>query len=56
MDVMYICRMCGNRLLRRIFGTKRKEITGGLRKLHTEFHNFSSSPNIVMVIKSRRMI
>jgi hypothetical protein len=43
-------------LLRRIFGPKRDEVTGGWRKLHNEkIHNFYSSPNIIRVIKSRRM-
>jgi hypothetical protein len=42
-----------NRALRRIFGPKRDEVTGDLRKLHNEeLHNLYSSPNI---IKSRRM-
>jgi hypothetical protein len=43
-------------VLRGIFGPKRKEITGGRRKLHIEeFHNPYSSPNIIREIKSRRM-
>jgi hypothetical protein len=43
-------------VLRRIFGPKRDEVTGGCRKLHNEeFHNFYSSPNIIRIIKSRRM-
>jgi hypothetical protein len=43
-----------NRVLR-IFGLKREE-DGSWRKLHNdELHNLYSSPNIVMVIKSRRM-
>jgi hypothetical protein len=45
-----------NRVLRRIFGPKRDEVTGGWRKLHTEeLHNLYSSPSIITVIKSRRM-
>jgi hypothetical protein len=45
-----------NRLLRRIFGPKRDEVTGGWRKLHKEeLHNLYSSPSIIRVIKSRRM-
>jgi hypothetical protein len=45
-----------NRLLRRIFGPKRDEVTGGLRKLHNEeLHNLYSSPSIIRIIKSRRM-
>jgi hypothetical protein len=43
-------------VLRRIFGPKRDEVTGGLRKLHNEeLHDFYSSPSIVRVIKARRM-
>jgi hypothetical protein len=45
-----------NRMPRRIFGPKRKEVTGGWRKLHSEeLHNLYSSGNIIIVIKSRRM-
>jgi hypothetical protein len=45
-----------NRVLRRIFGPKRDEVTGGWRKLHDEeLHNLYSSPNIIIMIKSRRM-
>jgi hypothetical protein len=48
-------RIFENRMLRRIFGPKREE-DGSWRKLHNdEFHNLYSSPNIVRVIKSRRM-
>jgi hypothetical protein len=37
-------------------GTKRDEATGDWRKLHNEeLHNLYSSPNIIMMIKSRRM-
>jgi hypothetical protein len=44
-----------NRVLRRIFGPKRNEVTGDWRKLHNEeLHNFYSSPNIIRMIKSRR--
>jgi hypothetical protein len=43
-------------VLRRIFGFKRDEVTGEWRKLHNEeLNNLYSSPNIVLVIKSRRM-
>jgi hypothetical protein len=41
-------------VLRRIFGPKREE-DGSWRKLHNELRNLYSSPNIVRVIKSRRM-
>jgi hypothetical protein len=45
-----------NRVLRRIFGLKRDEITGDWRKLHNEeLHNLYSSPNIIKMIKSMRM-
>jgi hypothetical protein len=45
-----------NRVLRRIFGPKRDEERGGWRKLHNEeLRNFSSSPSIIRIIKSRRM-
>jgi hypothetical protein len=44
------------RMLRRIFGPKRDEVTGGWRKLHNEeLHNWYSSPSIIRMIKSRRM-
>jgi hypothetical protein len=43
-------------VLRRIFGPKRDEVTGGWRKLHNEeLHGLYSSPSIVRVIKARRM-
>jgi len=43
-------------MLRRIFGSKRDEVTGEWRKLHNEeFNDLYCSPNIVRVIKSRRM-
>ena len=43
-------------MLRRIFGPKRDEVTGEWRKLHSEeLNDLYSSPNIVRVIKSRRM-
>jgi hypothetical protein len=43
-------------VLRRIFGPKRDEETGGWRKLHNEeLHNLYSSLNIIRVIKARSM-
>jgi hypothetical protein len=48
-------RVFENRVLRKIFGPKREE-DGSWRKLHNdELHSLYSSPNIVRVIKSRRM-
>jgi hypothetical protein len=42
--------------LRRIFGPKRDEVTGGWRKLHNEeLHGLYSSLSVVRVIKTRRM-
>jgi hypothetical protein len=44
-----------NRVLRRMFGPKRDEVTGEWRKLHIEeLHNLYSSPDIIRQIKSRR--
>jgi len=48
--------MFKNRVLKRIFGPKRDEVKGEWRKLHNEeLNGLYSSPNIVRVIKSRRM-
>jgi hypothetical protein len=48
--------MFENRVLRRIFGSKRNEVTGEWRKLHIEeLHNLYSSPDIIRQVKSRRM-
>jgi hypothetical protein len=48
--------MFENRVLRRIFGPKRDEVTGDWRKLHNEeLHNLNSSPNIIRMYKSERM-
>jgi hypothetical protein len=45
-----------NRVLRRIFGPKRDEVTGEWRKLHSgELRNLYSSPDIIRQIKSRRV-
>jgi len=49
-------RALENRVLRRIFGPKRDEVTGKCRKLHNEeLYDLYSSPYIIRVIKSRRM-
>ena len=49
-------RVSENRVLRRTFRPKRDEVTGEWRKLHNEeLNNLNSSPNIVRVIKSRRI-
>jgi hypothetical protein len=45
-----------NRVLRRIFGPKRDEVTEEWRKLHSEeLHNLYSSPDFIRQVKSRRM-
>jgi hypothetical protein len=47
--------MFENRVLRRIFGPKRDEVTGEWRKLHNEeLRELYSSPSIIRIIKSRR--
>ena len=49
-------RLFENRVLRRIFGRKRDEVTGEWRKLHNEeLNDLYSSPSIVRVMQSRRM-
>jgi hypothetical protein len=49
-------RVFENRVLRRIFGPKRDEVTGEWRRLHKEeLNDLYSPPNIIRVIKSRRM-
>ena len=49
-------RMFENRVLRRVFGPKKDEVTGEWRKLHNEeLSDLYSLPNIVRVVKSRRM-
>jgi hypothetical protein len=47
--------MFENRVLRRIFGRKMDEVTGGWRKVHEEeFRHLYSPPNTIRMIKSRR--
>ena len=49
-------RVFENRVLRRVFGPKRDEVTGEWRKLHNEeLRDLYSLPNTVRVVKSRRM-
>jgi hypothetical protein len=49
-------RVFENRVLRRVFGPKRDEVTGEWRKLNNEeLNNLYSSPSIVRVVKSSRM-
>ena len=49
-------RVFENRVLRRVFGPKRDEVTGEWRKLHNkELSDLYSLPDIVRVVKSRRM-
>jgi hypothetical protein len=52
----HILGLFENRVLSRIFGPKRDEVTGEWRKLHNEeLHDLYSSPIIIIIIKSRRM-
>jgi hypothetical protein len=49
-------RVFENRVLRRIFGPERDEVTGEWRKLHNEeFRDLYSSPSIIRIIKPGRM-
>jgi hypothetical protein len=49
-------RVFENRVVRRMFGPKRDEVTGGWRNLHNEeLHNLYPSPSIIRMIKPRRM-
>jgi hypothetical protein len=49
-------RVFENRVLRRIFGPKRDEVTGGRRELHNEeLRNLYTSPSIIRIIKSTEM-
>jgi hypothetical protein len=52
----HMLRVFENRVLRRIFGPKRDEVTGEWRKLHNEeLNDLFSSPNVDQVIRSRRI-
>jgi hypothetical protein len=54
-DIKGGLRVFENRVLRRILGPKRDEVTGDWRKLHNEeLHNLYSSPNVIRILKSRR--
>jgi hypothetical protein len=49
-------RVFENRVLRRIFGQKRDEVTGDWKELHNEeLHDLYPSPSIIRIIMSRRM-
>jgi hypothetical protein len=49
-------RVFKNRVLRKVFGPKRDEVTGEWRKLHNEeLNDLYSLPSILRVVKSRRM-
>jgi hypothetical protein len=49
-------RFFEKRVLRKIFGPKRDKVTRGWRELHNdELHNLYSPPNIIIMMKSRRM-
>jgi hypothetical protein len=49
--------MYENRVLRKISGPKRAEVAGGWRRLHyEELHNLDASPNVIRVIKSRKIL
>jgi hypothetical protein len=52
----YRLRVFENRVLRRILGPKRDEVTGEWRKLHNEeLRDLYSSPSIIRMMKSRKM-
>jgi hypothetical protein len=52
----YRLRLFENKVLKRIFGPKRDEVTGGWRNMHNEeLRDLYSSPSIIRIIKSRRI-
>jgi hypothetical protein len=52
----HVLRVFENRVLKRIFGPKGDEVSGGWRKLHNEeLHNLYSSLSIITMTKLRRM-
>jgi hypothetical protein len=67
--VLYGCKTCSltlkeehrlrafqNKVLRRLFGTRRDEVTGGWRKLHNgELRDLYSSPSFIRIMKARKM-
>jgi hypothetical protein len=56
LDLSHRLKVCDNKVLRRMVGPKGEEVTGGWRRLHNEeLHNLYPSPNIIRMIKSRRM-
>jgi hypothetical protein len=44
-----------NTVLRGIHGPKREEVAGGWKRQHEELHNLKASPDIISVIKSRKL-
>jgi hypothetical protein len=56
-DSGILLKVFENRVLRRIFGPKRDEVTGGWRKLYNEsLHYLYASPSVIRMIKSKTMI
>ena len=47
--------MCENRVLRKICGSKRDEITGDWSRLHNEPHNLYASPNSIWMTKKNEL-
>jgi hypothetical protein len=53
---VYKLRVFEKREPRKLYGPKKDEVTGKRRRLHSgDFHNFYSPPDIICMIKSRRM-